>query len=94
MMLLLQGTTAETMPRSSSAVTHLDAGGGTFSRLSVTVIRTSFYAGSREKEYTDKIRAFHCGDSQARRRHTQLGKLLHETLKGFVQAVNGGGSGR
>ncbi len=71
---------AETMPRSSSAVHTLDAGGGYVFPAFCDSHTHLVYAGSREKEYTDKIRGLSY-EEIARRGGGILNsaKLLHET---------------
>ncbi|TNF38990.1 MAG: imidazolonepropionase, partial [Bacteroidetes bacterium] len=71
---------AETMPRSSSAVHNLDAGGGYVFPAFCDSHTHLVYAGSREKEYTDKIRGLSY-EEIARRGGGILNsaKLLHET---------------
>ena len=71
---------AETMPHSSSAVHNLDAGGGYVFPAFCDSHTHLVYAGSREKEYTDKIRGLSY-EEIARRGGGILNsaKLLHET---------------
>ncbi|MBK7731254.1 MAG: imidazolonepropionase [Bacteroidales bacterium] len=71
---------AETMPGFSSAVTKLDAGGGYLFPAFCDPHTHLVYAGSREKEYTDKIRGLSY-EEIAKRGGGILNsaKLLHET---------------
>lgn len=71
---------AETMPGFSSAVTKLDAGGGYVFPAFCDPHTHLVYAGSREKEYTDKIRGLSY-EEIAKRGGGILNsaKLLHET---------------
>jgi imidazolonepropionase len=70
----------ETMPRLSSAIPRLDAGGGYLFPAFCDPHTHLVYAGSREKEYTDKIRGLSY-EEIARRGGGILNsaKLLHET---------------
>jgi len=71
---------AETMPGFSSAVAKLDAGGGYVFPAFCDPHTHLVYAGSREKEYTDKIRGLSY-EEIAKRGGGILNsaKLLHET---------------
>ena len=71
---------AETMPGFSSAVAKLDAGGGYLFPAFCDPHTHLVYAGSREKEYTDKIRGLSY-EEIAKRGGGILNsaKLLHET---------------
>ena len=70
----------ETMPSISSAITRLDAGGGFLFPSFCDPHTHLVYAGSREKEYTDKIRGLSYEEIAGRGGGIlNSARLLHET---------------